>query len=259
MTQGNPKNQAGKPVVVQLNVGGARPRTGCIMSFIMLIITAATLIGLGAAVLAVLAPNMLTSIFSRVTGYETIQSRPVQGDPANYDPVAAYASMQAFAGEGAQLISLEAQFVRPDGTLDLTASYTPSPRVSAEFALEVAPPADAPPIGAGGLGTWYRRVTIQAYRPGQQGRVSSRGAGGNVTYTYVNEGMTRDIDDPATDTFTFLPAPTCAFADLWQVALERGAPANAVATIEYDDEGYDFRIRDVNVRIQFDSACQVKD
>ncbi|NCC61914.1 MAG: hypothetical protein EOM12_13465, partial [Verrucomicrobiae bacterium] len=79
MTQEKPKNQAGEPVVVQLNVGGARPRTGCIMSFIMLIITGATLIGLGAAALAVFAPNLLTSIFSRVTGYETIQSRPVQG------------------------------------------------------------------------------------------------------------------------------------------------------------------------------------
>ncbi|MFV9504831.1 MAG: hypothetical protein AB4911_09730 [Oscillochloridaceae bacterium umkhey_bin13] len=225
----------------------------------MLIITGATLMGIGAAVLAVFAPNVLTSVFSRITGYETIQSRPVQGDPANYDPIAAYASLQAFAGEGAQLISLDAQFVRADGTLDLTASYNPAPRVNAEFALEVAPPENAPPIGAGGLGTWYRRVSIHAYRPGQQGRVSSTGAGGSVTYTYVNEGMTRDIDDPATGTFTFLPTPTCAFADLWQVALERGAPANAVASIEYDDEGYDFRIRDVNFRLRFDNTCQVKD
>ena len=258
MTQEKPKFRV-EPIVIPLNVQRPRRRVNCFVLLMILFTVGGTLLGIGVGMLAVFAPNTLTSVFSQVTGFETIQSRPVQGDPAAFDPIASYGSLQAFAGEGAQLISLDAQFVRSDGTLDLTASYNPSPRVSAEFALEVAPPADAPPVGAGGLGTWYRQVSINAYRPGQQGRVTSSGAGGRVTYSYVNEGMTRDIDAPATDTFSFLPAPTCAFADLWRVALERGAPAEAVATIEYDDEGYEFRIRDLDIRIMFDNACQVRE
>jgi hypothetical protein len=246
------------PSAVKLEANQRSRGCACFTVLFIFMGIGGAVIGIGAGMLAVFAPNTLTSIFSQVTGYETIQSRPVQGDASAFDPIANYDSMQAFAGEGAQLISLDAQFVRSDGTLDLTASYNPSPRVTAEFALEVAPPADAPPVGAGGLGTWYRQVTISAYRPGQQGRVTSSGAGGRVTYSYVNEGMTRDIDDPATDEFTFLPAPTCAFADLWKVALESGAPANAVATIDYDEEGYDFRINDLDIRIEFDSNCQVR-
>jgi hypothetical protein len=78
-----------------------------------------------------------------------------------------------------------------------------------------------------------------------------------VTYSYVNEGMTRDTRDPETiDNPEFLAPPTCDFARLWSVALERGAPADAVASIEYNAEGYEFRIQDTDVRLEFDTNCR---
>lgn len=230
----------------------------CLSMVITLVLGGGILLGVGAAVLSVVMPNALNSIVQGITGISFIESRPVDGDPARFDPITSYSTMQAFAGENTQLISLEAQFVRSDGTLDLTASYTPSPRVTAEFAIEVPAPADAPPVGAGGLGTWYQDVTITAYRPGQTRHVRTMSGSVTTNYTYVNEGMTRDVDDPSIRDYVFLEPPTCAFADFWKVALTQDAPADAVATISYDDEGYEFRIRDLSISLDFDTDCQLK-
>jgi hypothetical protein len=237
--------------------GNRQPRRkiGCLPALITVVITGGILLGLGAAIAAVFAPNLLNEVFSQMTGVETVQSRPVEGDAANFDPIASFKSMQAFAGEGAQLVEFEAYFVRSDGTLDLTATYNPSPRVSAEFVMEVEPPADAPPVGAGGGGTWYREVEIEAYRPGQTRRVSSS----SYSYSYTNEGMTRDIDTPRSFTPTVISPPVCPFEALWRAALAEGAPAEAVATIEYDEDGYDFYIRDVGVRLTFGPDCEPTD
>jgi hypothetical protein len=231
--------------------------SGCLAVAIAGGIGVAALGGIGVGIAAVVAPNLLTGVFGKLMGVETIQSRPVAGDPAHYDPIAGLPAMRAFAGEGAQLTQFEASFVRSDGTLDLTASYTPSPRVTTQWLVKVPPPSDAPPVGAGGLGTWYRRVTIDAYRPGQGGRVTTRGPGGSFSYQYENEGMTRRSDAPAAlREVTVLEPPRCALSKLWQVARERGAPDEAVAVIEYTRDGYDFTIRDVRFSLAFDHGCQ---
>lgn len=233
--------------------------SGCLIVVLVGAVGCVILGGIGIGIAAVVAPNSLNGLVGGVFGVEVIQSRPVAGDPARFDPIGSFESMRAFAGEGALLVGFRADYVRSDGTLDLTATYTPSPRVKAELLLKVARPADAPPVGAGGLGTWYRRVTIEAYRPGQGGRVSTRGSGGSFTYSYVNDGMTRRAYDPAAERdVVVLEAPRCAFKELWRVALERGAPADAVAVIEYGKQGYDFSIRDLRLNLEFDHACQAR-
>jgi len=230
---------------------------GCLFAAVFLAIGGAILGGVGIGVAAVVAPNAVNGLVGKMMGVETIQSRELAGDPARYDPIAGMPAMRAFAGEGAQLVGFEAVFVRSDGAVDLTATYTPSPRVRSEWLVKVPAPSDAPPVGAGGLGTWYRRVTVEAYRPGQGGRVSTRGPGGAFTYSFENEGMTRRIDPPAAQRdVVFLDPPSCKLAELWRIARERGAPGDAVAVIEYDEEGYDFSIRDVRFDLPFDRACQ---
>jgi len=195
-------------------------------------------------------------MFSQLTGAKIIQTRPVGGDPANYDPITNFDSMQAFAGEDARLVKFEAQFVRSDGTLDLTASYLPSPRVDAEFMVEVDAPADAPPLGAGGGGTWYEKINIAAYTLNQSRRVTTTNESSRLTYTYVNEGMTRSVSSPQTLKPVFLEPPACPFEAFWWVALAEGAPAEAVATITYDEDGYRFSIRDVSVSLEFTTDCE---
>jgi hypothetical protein len=189
------------------------------------------------------------------TGGGMADTRDVPGDATRFDPIANFAAIKAYAGAGAELIGFDAYYVRSDGTLDLNADFYP--RVDLEFLIPTTAPANAPPIGAGGSadGEWYIPVDIDIYQPGQWRRVS----GGSTSYTYVNKGMQRDVDDPVSWERTLLPDPTCSFADLWAVALTKDAPSSAVAIIEYDERGYSFRISDVSISLYFDMDCQLID
>lgn len=233
---------------------------GCLGVAIALIIAAATLVGIGAAVLAVAVPNLLNTVFSTVTGIETIETQPVPGDASRFDPITALPGVTAFAGAGAQLVALEAWYVRADGTLELTATYSPSPRVTYTFAREVPRPADAPPPGVGGAnaGPWYETITIEAYQPGQWRTVTRTGGGISTRFQYVNEGMTREVSKPSAARVALARAPGCALADLWQTALEREAPRDAVAVIKYDVDGYTFSIDGTSVNLRFGPDCRLQ-
>lgn len=203
----------------------------------------------GGVFLLLCAQYVLIPFF--ISGGGNVDTRPVPGDATAFDPIATFQEIAAYAGEGAQLIRLSAYYVKSDGTLDLTADYYP--RVDYEFAREVPPPEDAPPVGAGGSagGKWYEFIDIDAYQPNQWRRVS-----GSQNYSYMNQGMERDVSAPRTLSSTFIPPPECSFADLWTVAMTQDAPRDAVAVIEYDSEGYDFRISDVSISLRFDTECQ---
>lgn len=190
------------------------------------------------------------------SGFGMADTRPVPGDAAHFDPLAALPEVAAYAGEDVQLISMDVYYIRSDGTLDLTAtSY--HPRVEYEFVQTVPPPADAPPVGAGGSanGIWYAPITIQAYEPGQWRSVSRIGGGVSTEYTYMNKGMEREVNDPTSNRQSIVPFPQCSFANMWQEALKLDAPENAVAIISYDYTGYDFRISDAGIFLRFSQDC----
>lgn len=194
--------------------------------------------------------NILSGIFIEQTWL-------VPGNASSFDPVASYEAVHNHAGSDTQLVSIEAYYVKADGTVDLYASYRP--RVNYEFVREMAnPPADAPPVGAGGRvnGKWYEPIEVQLYEPFSGWTVKS----GNNSYTYMNLGMDREADNSPImrdGEFTTL-APACSFKQLWSTALERGADQNAVAIINYDREGYDFSISDLRVYLEFDLNCRLK-
>ncbi len=177
----------------------------------------------------------------------------VPGDAGRYDPVAGLDAVRQHAGEGAQLLSISAWYVRSDGTLDLSASY--NPRVVYNFFRVVPRPADAPPIGAGGTtGLWYEPVAVNVYRPWTMWNVRSS----NNSYQYLNLGMDRESGSVTSSApGSLAPEPQCSFAGLWAVALREDAPPDAVAIIEYDAGGYDFRIQDTNYRYSFDLDCNL--
>ena len=88
----------------------------------------------------------------------------------------------------------------------------------------------------------------------------SRSSGGIRTrYQYVDLGLTPRERDPQSGSLEAAPPPSCSFATLWKTALERGAPADAVATIEYDASGYRFEIRGTAVRLRFGLDCRPRD
>lgn len=215
-------------------------RVGCVLT-----------LTLGGVAFVLCAQFLLIPFF--ISGGGNVDTRPVPGDATRFSPSAAYEEIRAYAGENAKLISISAYYVKSDGTMDLTEDYYP--RVDYKFAREVPRPADSPPVGAGGTvsGQWYEPIEIDVYEPNQWRRVS-----GSSNYSYMNKGMERDVDSPTTSlSGEFTDAPACSFADLWTEALAKDAPADAVAIIEYDAAGYDFRITDTGIWLRFDHDCQL--
>lgn len=183
-------------------------------------------------------------------------TRQIEGEASAYDPIAAFDTVSAYAGNEAQLISMAAYYVRSDGTIDLNAEYFP--RVDYEFyRLAGDDAANDVPLGApnstADAEILYEAVSIEVWRPYQMRSVKSS----STSYTYMHLGMEREIDEPSRNRpAEAIPAPACSFADLWAIAIEKGdAPADAVAVIQYNAEGYYFYISDTDVREYFDFDC----
>jgi hypothetical protein len=186
-----------------------------------------------------------------------IDTRELPGDARAFDPFAAFPAVQDYAGEGVQLIEIDVSLVRADGTLDLEAPYTPKPDVTYTFAREVPRPSDAAPPGAGGANTgpWYEEIEVRAYDPGQRRQVTRTTGNRRETFRYTNKGMERTVAAPVAGERAFVPAPACSIAAMFAAALERGAPADAVARVTYDAEGYRFTISGFAIALQFDHSC----
>jgi hypothetical protein len=208
--------------------------------------------------------NQLVNTISNPAGALGLSTMalPADVDANAYDPFAALAVVTAFAGDGAQLAEIQAYQVRSDGTQNLNANYDP-PRPYTEYTFyrEVPRPADAPPVGAGGTtsGPWYEPITVEAYRPGQMSQIRQTGGEMNISTQFVNQGLKREVDDPTSNLSFFdgfVPAPACTTQQLWARALQQDAPADAVATIIYNGEGYELSISGIGFSMDFDANCK---
>lgn len=237
---------------------GCSSLIGCLIGFV---IVASIGCGVMAAVSAIFNINIpfMNTLMTAFTGIEAEKTEPIKTDASNFDPFVGLAQAQELAGPDAELISISALYVRSDGTMDLHASYNPS--VDYEFIRKIPRPENAPPVGVAGStnGQWYEPITIDAYRPGTRRSVSITSGGSRVSYSYVNEGMVRDVDSPTTTLpGKVIPAPRCTMQELWETALRKDAPADAVAIIDYDEEGYSFNISGV-LYLNFTVDCKLKD
>lgn len=234
---------------------------GCLGGLVALIIALVTIGGIAIAVLAVFSPNLLMGAMTALTGVKGPETRKIASDASNFDPFGTYDEISAFAGQDAQLIEIDASYVRADGTMDLTATYSPAPNVDYKFARVVARPGDAPPVGVAGStnGSWYESITIRAFQPGQRRRTSITKGGVRTSFDWVNDGLVREVSAPTSSLSTeFIARPQCSPADLWKTALERDVPKDAVAVIRYDKNGYSFVISGAGVNLRFDMECKLK-
>ena len=183
------------------------------------------------------------------------------GDPRAFDPVARYAEVASYAGAGVSLLRLQADQVRSDGRLDLTADYRPSPRVQYDFVREVAAPADAPPLGAGAPedGHWHQRIVVNVGKPDVM-RHERKVSGNAITErNYVVRGMERRADEPSGAAVEAgVAPPNCPLQRLWQQAIAQGVPATAVASIGYEGDGYDFSVRGTHWSLHFSPDCALQ-
>lgn len=167
-------------------------------------------------------------------------------NPERFDPFAQFGAVQRRVGQEARLISIRATGVRSDGTMDLTAGYSPAPRATYEFFAPTAKnAAKMPPVGAGRRpgDIWAEEVTAECFCPGTRSRISKVSGNVSASYYRVNQGLTVDRREPTMiDPNTAVPNPKVGVAEMWKEALAKGAPKDAVAIIEYDLKGYRFTI-----------------
>lgn len=182
------------------------------------------------------------------------KTRPIPGDATRYDPIASYSQIVEVAGgsHNLHLRTIDMQYVKSDGTLDLTADYGAQVTYDFERVLD-NPPASAAPLGAGGNpgGFISQRIFVTLDQPGM--KTFTRGT------NYYNYGMHISTSAPSAYSGDDLPAPSCPLKQLWDAAIKQdGAPVNAVAKIYYDQTGYAFTIKDTSIRLRFDVNCQLK-
>jgi hypothetical protein len=202
-----------------------------------------------------------------LTGTIIEQTAEVPGDATHFDPIASLEAVKAHAGLGSKLTSIDAMYVGSDGTLDITRTEPYSPKVKYELFVEAdSEGKDAPPMGAGGVegGYWYRRITMDVYEPGQWRHVISMGGGGSSEYSYQNKGMDKDEGSVQYGKPVEAPDPKCSFKDLWAAALEKGAPKDAVANIDYEltykgEPKYTFEISGTDYDYVFDGECKIRE
>ena len=181
-----------------------------------------------------------------------VHSADPPGDHARYDPFKVIGAVQDFAGAEAKLLSINARFVRSDGTMDLEADYEPYAVYT--FLRTLAADSDRP-IGAGGSAS-HERVQIRVGAPGYISRQSTGST--NVKIRLPHKGMVEVGKSKAKkkDLDKVLPPPQCTAKGLWASAIELGAPKDAVAVIGYQKHGYTFRIKDLELKHNFDFSCQ---
>lgn len=184
-------------------------------------------------------------------------NKPVPGDPHRFDPVASLTAVAAFAGHDSQLVGFEARFVRSDGTLDLTADYNPEVKYS--FHRVVKASDSNKPLGAGGgPGPRYVPVTVQVWKPGRIMFHHRIGGGVSSKWNEMEFGMRRTEGSEQASPAGKPVSPKCPLKNLWQTAIQKGAPSEAVATISYDGNwGYRFTIADTDVRLTFNHDCKI--
>jgi hypothetical protein len=214
-----------------------------------------------------------------LTGTLIEQTAELPGNPAAFDPIKSLPAVQAHATTGkgagnageagtgptAELLSIDAKYVKADGTLDLTVTDPYRPRADYQFFIrDDANGKEAPPLGAGGVegGFYHKTVSVDVYEPGQWRHVRSMGSGGSSEYSYQNKGMDRDEGSLRFDNPRPAPLPSCTFATLWQKAIELGAPANALADINYSltyqgDPRYQFSISGSDYDFTFGADCRL--
>ena len=214
--------------------------------------------GLGLTFAAALATFIYVVTFTnscaRFNGVETF---PLNSSASHFNPFASIDEIRNRVGLNAHLVSIEASYVRSDGTMDLTASYKPAPNVKYSFAVPLDKgPVDMPPVGAGRKpgDVWVQLVDVNCYLPGQMVYVSRMSGRSSSQFSYHNEGM--DIKRRRANMATLEPdigQPKVSTLDLWNMALSKGAPKDAVATIRFDTNGYKFAIAALNIQISLDA------
>lgn len=199
-----------------------------------------------------------TNVCARMNGKETY---PLKSSATRFDPFAAIPEIRERVGKNAHLITIDARYVGSDGTMNLEANYKPQPNATYVFQVPLDnPPANSSPVGAGHGpgGVWMQTVTVECYQPGQRRTISTFSGSSRSQYFLINEGMEVDRSRPTQRDIEPDVAPSMSTAELWKIALEKGAPKDAVATITANRSGCTFSITGTKVNFYVDYSGKLQ-
>ncbi len=177
----------------------------------------------------------------------------IPGDLTRFDPVARAPAMRGRVGAGYALQRLQAFGVRLDGTVNMKEERF-EPKVDYSFVRAEGPPADQPPLGAGGsiAREWHRDAHVDVSRPGGHETWQNGSQHGGV----ILRGVLKSEGSPSPGAASHIAGdPRCPLSKLWDLARTAGAPADAVAAVDYDDTGYELTIQGTQVRVRLDADC----
>jgi hypothetical protein len=177
------------------------------------------------------------------------------GDVKAFDVIASFPKIAAYAGEGAQLIKMEARYVPTNGLMDLTKEY--KPLVDLEFAAK-ATQKDVDVQGPQAPGSGFVvgdliDVSIELRAP-YTAHVNIVNQG---QYFEKHLGMDRETGNKASANNQYVTAPKCSFAQLWRDAIAKGSPSNVESIITYNAYGYEFKANGTNFSANFDIDCKL--
>jgi hypothetical protein len=165
-------------------------------------------------------------------------------DQTRFDPILARDVATEFAGPDVSFASMSASNVRSDGTQDFSNEEYP-PLTTYTF---VGKAKSAAPVGVIAHNT--PGVTISVRRKGVH---TTRPRAGQTNFHYHFGLSSQESSAMGLETWGF---PTCSFKELWEKAIAKGAPKDAVASITYAG-AYSFGILGTGYNFQFDQFCQL--
>ena len=188
------------------------------------------------------------------------ESFPPPGDPRAFDGFNSLPEVSDFAGSNCEVVDIDLMRVSSSGLMDLEADYHPQANYALLCDVILTEKERKAPIGAGGVEVNEgdrRAISVSIFQPGQRRHFSSRGGGTNVEMDYIHKGMViqRSYLVRAADAQS-ITSPNCSTAQLWEVALDAGAPSNAVARIRYADNKYRFSIDGTAVDLEINANCE---
>jgi len=227
----------------------------------LLILTIAASILLAIAAVGLVVTGGMEDVMRRMGMPTPPESFPPPGDPRAFDGFEMLPEVSDFAGMNCEVVEIDLMRVSSEGLMDLEADY--KPQANYEFLCDVILTEQErnAPIGAGGLEVNEgdrRALSVSIFQPGQRRHFSSRGSGTNVEMDYIHKGMViHRAHLVRAANAQSIPAPSCSTSQLWEAAIEAGAPGNAVARIRYEDNAYRFSIDGTDVDLKFDANCEL--
>lgn len=205
----------------------------------------------GLLIFFILLAGLITGI---IPAYLSPNNKHIQGDPKFFDPIAEYDNIKIFAGDdNLKLISIDIEYIKRDGTIDLYAKYKPTAIYTFIENINNKKDKDMP------FGTENIKIKLVMVKISKPYHIESwRVIDGGTNFRF-HLGMFKKISIINTSfQYKAVEKPNCSIKRLWDNLKNKNIPENSVAVISYTDHGFNFSIKNSIHNYHFDKNGNLK-